>query len=68
MHTSGEFIELKGYGHGKDLTKEQVRQQLTPLNIAYFILSLLPKADIDDTDTTQSKPTTKMVSNHKPTK
>jgi hypothetical protein len=55
MHTSGEFIELKGYGHGKDFADKGAGKATTyALKYCLLYTFLTPKGDIDDTDTTHS--------------
>jgi len=55
LHTSGEFIELSGYGHGVD-TQDKGAGKATTYALKNCLLYsfLTPVGKIDDTDTTHS--------------
>jgi len=55
-HTSGEFIELSGYGHGVD-SQDKSAGKATTYALKYTLLYtfLVPTGKIDDADTTHSE-------------
>lgn len=54
-HTSGEWMELSGYGHGVD-TQDKGAGKMTTYALKYTLLYtfLVPTGKIDDTDNTHS--------------
>lgn len=55
LHTSGESIELSGYGHGVDTQDKSAGKATTyALKYALLYLFLIPTGKIDDTDATHS--------------
>lgn len=59
MHTSGESIEIVGYGHGVD-SQDKAAGKATTYALKYALLYsfLVPTGDIDDTDTQHSNSAT----------
>jgi hypothetical protein len=55
MHTSGESIDLAGYGHGVD-SQDKSAGKATTYALKYALLNtfLVPTGDIDDADSTHS--------------
>lgn len=74
LHTSGESIEIAGYGQGVDTQDKGAGKATTyALKYALLYLCLTPTGKIDDTDTTHSndvvkKPETTKVENKSNTK
>lgn len=58
IHSSGESIELSGYGHGVD-TQDKAAGKATTYALKYTLLYtfLVPTGKIDDSDNTQSEET-----------
>lgn len=55
-HTSGEFIELQGYGHGVDSQDKSAGKATTyALKYALLYTFLVPTGKIDDADATHSE-------------
>lgn len=55
LHTSGEFIEVAGYGHGVDSQDKAAGKSTTySLKNALLYTFMVPTGDIDDTDKTHS--------------
>jgi hypothetical protein len=55
LHTSGESIELAGYGHGVDAQDKGAGKATTyALKYALLYTFLVPTGDIDDADSTHS--------------
>lgn len=55
IHTSGESIELAGYGHGVDNQDKGAGKATTyALKYALLYMFLIPTGKIDDADTTHS--------------
>jgi hypothetical protein len=55
LHTSGEYIEIAGYGHGTD-TQDKAAGKATTYALKYVLLYtfLVPTGKIDDADATHS--------------
>ena len=55
-HTSGEFVEIKGYGHGVD-SQDKSAGKATTYALKYTLLYtfLVPTGKIDDADNTHSE-------------
>jgi hypothetical protein len=65
LHTSGESIELSGYGHGVD-TQDKSAGKATTYSLKYCLLYLflIPTGKIDDTDATHSDDLPVIDKNH----
>ena len=56
LHTSGESIEVQGYGHGIDAADKAPGKAMTyALKYALLYTFMVPVGDIEDTDTTHSQ-------------
>ena len=56
LHTSGESIEVQGYGHGIDAADKAPGKAMTyALKYALLYTFMVPAGDIEDTDTTHSQ-------------
>lgn len=56
LHTSGESIELVGYGHGVDPSDKGAGKSTTyALKNCLLLMFLIPVGKMDDTDTTHSQ-------------
>jgi hypothetical protein len=55
LHTSGEYIEISGYGHGTD-TQDKAAGKATTYALKYTLLYtfMVPTGKIDDADATHS--------------
>jgi hypothetical protein len=55
LHTSGEYLELRGYGHGIDSQDKSAGKSTTyALKYLLLYLFLIPTGKIDDADATHS--------------